>query len=392
MPFSSKLICIGNNIYIKQVKKKVPYMDIYVNEVEKKLILRKKINGRLRQCVLGVFPTVRIEDALKKSIEIGQEWLNQESKPKSYTFSDLFELMLNEKRYNTKSKTIENYQKRFRSKAFDSLRNKPIDLVEIADIWTVIDQYSGMYESKKKVRTIISEVFKYAQKRGIVEKNPTPNLAEIEGKKAEYHSFLDPRFPQSLISYLKFIEKIEKKNIKIALFLNLLIPLRASNLLLILADRLVVVDDIPCMFLESEEMKMGKKGEKPITYPLAQQIYDFILKNSINFTSAENLNRYIRKFRHPQIVGAKKYLTLHSSRSTFASHVQFHGEDIVGSENLLSHTGIAGTSSVAKHYYRSDTFKRGYKVAEWWFSFIENLCKKNNIDLFSIFEGVEDDK
>lgn len=193
MPFSSKLICLGNNIYIKQVKKKVPYMDIYVNEVEKKLILRKKINGRLRQCVLGVFPTVRIEDALKKSIEIGQEWLNQESKPKSYTFSDLFELMLNEKRYNTKSKTIENYQKRFRSKAFDSLRNKPIDLVEIADIWTVIDQYSGMYES-------------------------------------------------------------------------------------------------------------------------------------------------------------------------------------------------------AKHYYRSDTFKRGYKVAEWWFSFIENLCKKNNIDLFSIFEGVEDDK
>lgn len=387
MAFNTRLECLGNNIYVRQTKKKVPYMDILTTEIEKKLIFRKKLNGKLKQCVIGIFPTIKIEDALKKAIIIGQEWELQENKPKYYTFSDLFNLTMTEKKYSTKPNTVENYIKRFNSKAFDILRNKEIGSIEIVDIWRVLDGYSAKYESKKKVRTIINEVFKYAVKRGIVEKNITPNLSEISGKKAEYHSYLDPRFPQSLIDYLKFISKIEKENIKTALLLNLLVPLRASNLLLISADRLVTIDDnIPCIYLEAEKMKSGKKGEKPTTYPLARKIYNFLKNNTINFTSAENLNRYIRKFKHDKIIGAKPYMTLHSMRSVFASHVQFHGSDIIGSENLLSHSGVAGTSSVARHYYRSVPYKRGYKVAEWWFDFIKSLCEKNNINLFDLFE------
>ncbi|MCZ6155902.1 hypothetical protein O6B72_03625 [Campylobacter ureolyticus] len=392
MPYSDKLECLGDGIYVKQVKRKVPYLSILTTEIEKKLIYRKKIGGKLKQCVLGIYPTIKIEDAIRKSIEIGQEWQNQENAPRSYTFSDLFIAMLKEKGYNVKPNTVENYEKRFRTKAFDSLRNKPIDQIEVSDIWKVLDSYSNKYESKKKVRTIISEVFKYAQKRGLVKENITPNLSEISGKKAEYHSYLDPRFPESLISYLKFIETIEKENIRTALLLNLLVPLRAANLLLISADRLVTVDDIPCLYIEAERMKGGKAGEMSNTYPISSEIYDFIEKiGKINFTSSTNLNRYIRKFKHDKIIGAKPYMTLHSARSIFASHVQFYGGDIVGSENLLSHSGVAGASSVAKHYYRSTPYKRGHKVAEWWFSYIKDICIKNNINLFDIFEGADDD-
>lgn len=386
MPFSSKLICLGNGIYIKQVKKKVPYMDIYINEVEKKLIFRKKIHGKQKQCVLGVYPTIKIEDALRKSIEIGQEWQNQESKPQTYTFSDIFRMMLSEKAYSSKPSTIRNYEMRFNSNVFDCIRNKEISTIEVADIWKVLDSYSAKYESKKKVRTMVSETFKYAVKRGLVKENITPSLSEISGKKAEYHSYLDPRFPQSLIDYLKFIEKIKKENIRTALFLNILVPLRASNLMLLSGDRLALVDGIPCIILAAEEMKNGKAGEASNTYPIAREIYDFLEKNDANLTSSANLNRYIRKFKHDKIIGVKPYLTLHSSRSIFASHVQFHGADIVGSENLLSHSGMAGAGGVARHYYRSVPYQRGYQVAEWWFTYIKNVCIKNDINLFYLFE------
>ena len=67
MAFNTRLECLGNNIYVRQTKKKVPYMDILTTEIEKKLIFRKKLNGKLKQCVIGIFPTIKIEDALKKS-------------------------------------------------------------------------------------------------------------------------------------------------------------------------------------------------------------------------------------------------------------------------------------------------------------------------------------
>ena len=35
MAFNTRLECLGNNIYVRQTKKKVPYMDILTTEIEK---------------------------------------------------------------------------------------------------------------------------------------------------------------------------------------------------------------------------------------------------------------------------------------------------------------------------------------------------------------------
>lgn len=113
----------------------------------------------------------------------------------------------------------------------------------------------------------------WLKKRGLIHENIVPSLNQISGIRSSCHSYIDPIDNHCLTDFLIFINKIKQPHIKLALLLNLLIPLRHENLLRMNPiKKLIFIDDIPVLRYSAEELKTRRIGDRPIYYPIPSDL------------------------------------------------------------------------------------------------------------------------
>lgn len=176
---------------------------------------RYRYNGKAQMMTLGSYPKVSLRDARKlrgeqqELLDIGKhparerkaEKLRQEFE-EGHTFQKVALKWLTTREGKLNPKYHIQCQNRLENHVFPHIGNIPIQQITVPDVVLIMEKVSrdGHVETAKRMKQMISQVFRYAVQRGLCESNPAKDIREIlPAKKEKHHACITPEeFPDLL--------------------------------------------------------------------------------------------------------------------------------------------------------------------------------------------------
>lgn len=162
----------------------------------KSFYYRFKWNGKDSTITIGKYPLISLVDARKKRDEYALSILNGKN-PKievgnGTTFSQVANEWFEHKKGEWTEKTQQTNNKRL-GYAVDAFGNTPINNISALDVLNLLRQIEsrGTIETAKRVKSIISQVLRYAMILGLCKADVTYGLSDaLQKQKKSNHSFL----------------------------------------------------------------------------------------------------------------------------------------------------------------------------------------------------------
>lgn len=290
------------------------------------------------------YPKRKILGYYAKASEANEALINYAKNKSSYelsklTFKDVYNKWWSEHSKKIQLNTIKNYQSRYNS-YLCKLNNRvfsELKTLELQDFFNTIDSPT----SQKTTKVVLGELYKYAMKYEIVDK--------------DYSKLIDLK---------KTIKKVERKiftqeEIKI-LFSSNDKTAKAICVLIYTGMRIgeflnLAKDDIENNFIK---VRVSKTSAGIRTIPIHQKIKSIIedfFKNSSPFLypnkKGQLLNYATFNYRFNKILedlGLQKH-TIHDTRHTFASLLNSAGANDVAITSIVGHTDIKTTKGIYTH-------------------------------------------
>ncbi|WP_417591392.1 tyrosine-type recombinase/integrase [Owenweeksia hongkongensis] len=169
---------------------------------------RYRYNGNAQMMALGSYPKVSLKEARKLRSE-QQELLDSGKHParekkaeklrhefeEGHTFQKVALRWLSTREGKLNPKYHLQCHTRLETHVFPYIGNTPIQHINVPDVVSIMERISsdGQIETAKRMKQMISQVFRYAVQRGLCESNPAKDIREIlPAKKEKHHACIPP--------------------------------------------------------------------------------------------------------------------------------------------------------------------------------------------------------
>lgn len=164
-----------------------------------------RFEGKQKTLYLGVYPTIGLAEAREKR-EAAKAILALGRDPANVTLKDVaaensFEMVTLEWFANKRASLADSYSgrliDRLKQDVFPALGHRPIDEIDASEILKVLRKVEerGAYETAKRLRQTISQVFRYAIATGRASRDPAADLRgalKVPGRSA-HHAMIEPK-------------------------------------------------------------------------------------------------------------------------------------------------------------------------------------------------------
>lgn len=243
--------------------------------------VRKRVNGIDERILLGNFPTMTIENARKKILEVrvrvaqGQNPNEDKRKIRAeITFGEMFVQFM--ERYSKPFKRSWKYDERevnrFLSHWFKRKASQ-ISKQEIHKLHEQICTENGLYQANRILERI-SSIYNKLIEWGWEGLNPTKGIKKF--KENSRDRFINP---DELPRFLESLEQEENETIKDYVYTSLLTGARKSNVLAMRWNEL-------CFIRNEWRIPETKNGE-PLVIPLVSTVIEILKKRKENNTNSE---------------------------------------------------------------------------------------------------------
>ncbi len=235
-------------------------------------------HGKEQMLALGKYPTVTLAEARKRRdaaralLEAGKHPSREKQATKlrrisegENTFERVARHWMTTKQKGLNKKYVTQNLARMEQRVFPMIGNLPIAEITIPDVVRVVESISerGTIETAKRMKQIISQVFRYAAQRAMCEHNPAADLRGILPTPDKKHHACVPL--NELPQLLKAIEAREPDLTKAAMELLALTFVRTGELIGAKWDEIDWVREE--WHIPAERMKM----KRPHVVPLSKQ-------------------------------------------------------------------------------------------------------------------------
>ncbi|MFZ4542193.1 MAG: tyrosine-type recombinase/integrase [Rickettsiales bacterium] len=205
---------------------------------------RYKLNGKSQLVALGKFPEVPLEkarklrDEVRTQVQSGKHPAREKKLQKlrritesENTFESVARYWMKTKQKGLNEKYVTQNLARMEQRVFPMIGSLPIAEITIPDVVRVIESISdrGTIETAKRMKQVISQVFRYAAQRGLCIHNPAADLRDILPTAEEKHHACI--HPSELTELLRAIERRENDLTKAAMQLLALTFVRTGELI-----------------------------------------------------------------------------------------------------------------------------------------------------------------
>ena len=206
--------------------------------------LRYRHNGKGQMIALGKYPAIGLAEARRKRDEMKAQvsegkHLSREKKASKLrritesenTFESVARYWMTTKQKGLNEKYVTQNLARMEQRVFPMIGSLPIAEITIPDVVRVVESISdrGTIETAKRMKQVMSQVFRYATQRGLCVHNPAADLRDILPTAEEKHHACI--HPSELPELLQAIEKRENDLTKAAMQLLALTFVRTGELI-----------------------------------------------------------------------------------------------------------------------------------------------------------------
>ena len=356
--------------------------------------MRYRFDGKEQLLSFGAYPVLSLKDArqkqqvakslLVKGVDPRQQAKQDELRRKALvenTFANIADELLEKRCKDGLAETTLKKKAWLIDMAKADFGAFPISEVSAADILATLrkPEAAGNFETAKRLRTVIGEVFRYAVATARAELDPTPSLrgALIAPKVQHYAA------ATSQEAFGKLIKAIWAYDgggpvVQSALKLMALLYPRPGELRLAHWEEFDLQKGV--WTIPAARMKMRREHRKPLSraaIDILQDLQTVTGPNGLAFKSlyargrpiSENtLNQALRRMGF-----TKDEATSHGFRSSASSLLNESGKwnpDAVEAE--LAHVGA---DQIRKAYHRASYWEERAEMAEWWADFVLELEK-----------------
>lgn len=237
-------------------------------------------NGRTERITIGEYPSITIEQARNKALEIVSMLTNGVSvaeglkiKRSQMTFSDLFELFYSQHSIPNKITHVSDRQK-YTKYLKAPLGNKKLAEIDRSDIGSIHSSITASGHGVTANRTIalISAVFSWSIDRGYYSLNPASGIRKNKEKSRERYIL-----PNEMAAFLSATQLEENENIRDYVLVSLFTGARRSNVLSMRWSDI----DLSNQVWNIKRTKNGMSQTIPLT-PEATKILSLRSKNQLS--------------------------------------------------------------------------------------------------------------
>lgn len=346
--------------------------------------------GKEQMLSLGKYPTVtlaearRKRDAARQLVEEGKHPTREKKKEKlrkahegANTFEKIARLCLATKDAKLNAKYSKQRLIRMEQYVFPEIGTLPVTEITIPDVVRVVETIAerGTIETAKRMKQLMSQVFRYAAQRGLCQHNPAADLRDVLPTPAKKHHACI--HPNELPQLLKKIEARDNDYTKYAIQLLMLTFVRTSELI---GAKWKEIDwGKEEWHIPKERMKM----RRPHVVPLANQTIALLkeLQKSTGdkahiFHSAASKSLHISNgtvLMGLRRMGYNGKMTGHGFRTLASTILNENGfaPDVI--ERQLAHED---EDKIRSAYNRAEYILERRKMMQWWGDYLATIMAK----------------
>jgi integrase len=346
--------------------------------------------GKEQMLSLGKYPVLTLAEARKKRdaarqlVEEGKHPTREKKKEKlrkahegANTFEKIARRLLSIKEDGLNAKYSKQCLARMEQHVFPDIGDLPLTEITIPDVVEVVEAIGkrGTVETAKRMKQLISQVFRYAAQRGLCQHNPAADLRDIlPTPETKHHACIHPSELPELLTKLK---KRDNDFTKYAIQLLMLTFVRTGELI---GAQWKEIDWAKAEWhIPKERMKM----RRPHVVPLSKQAIG-ILKE-LHKTTGEKIHIFhsaASKSLHMsngavlmglRRMGYQKRMTGHGFR-TLASTVL--NENSFASDVIERQLAHEDDDKIRSAYNRAEYMPERKKMMQWWADYLDNATSK----------------
>lgn len=264
------------------------------------------------------------------------------------TLEELYDKWRNQKEFRQLSdKGQESYTTTWKN--LSPLAGRKFRDLRPADYQEIIDNKSGSYSAKSKIRILISQLCKFAIMNDIIDKNYAPVLRI--GRKTE-------NTEEKKIFTAKDIQKLfsaAESDSTAKIVLILIYTGMRINELFDLKKTDVFLDGRTPHFVGGEKTEAGKNRFIPIALPILSYVQNFMEQDGIYLICGEKGGRmnygFFRDKRYYPLLERLgiEPITMHKTRHTFASMMVKAGARPEDLQQIIGHADYSTTANIYNH-------------------------------------------
>ncbi len=336
-------------LHYRDIKKD---LSLYITQKgSKTFYIRKSINKKNTRIILGNFPDISLEEAIKKSLEAKNaiaNGINPKDKKKEADSVPTFEKAFNdflEKYALIHKKSVSEDERRFKrfSKVFKETKISQITKDDIQKIHSALGKENGKYEANR-VLQLISAIYSKAIFFGVKTDNPAQGIQKFKEKSRD-------RFLQNdeIKTFFKTLNTLKSQTMKDYVLMSLFTGARKANILS------MQWQDIN--FNQAKWVIKNSKNGEDLNIPLSLNALEILESRKNNnsiyvFSSATSKYGHFKEPKTSWKTLLKKAkienLRLHDLRRTLGSYLQMTGTDLHGIGLALGHKSHQATQVYAR--------------------------------------------
>ena len=354
---------------------------------------RYRYQGKEQMLAIGEYPIVGLAEARKKRDEAKGKLaegkhLTREKKiqklrqahESANTFEKIARRWLEMKEQGLNEKYASQSLARMEQHVFPRIGALAIAEITIPDVVEVVEAIGkrGTIETAKRMKQIMSQVFRYAAQRGLCQHNPAADLRDLlPSQEKEHHACIHP---SELPELLAKIESLQENVTKYAIKLLMLTFVRTGEL--IGAKWEEINWDKEEWHIPKERMKMRRSH----TVPLSTQVIDILREQHKStsekefiFFSAASACKHISNgtvLMGLRRLGYKNRMTGHGFRTLASTILNEKGcaPDVI--ERQLAHED---TDKIRSAYNRAEYLLERKKMMQEYANYLDSVARGNNI-------------
>jgi integrase len=346
-------------------------------------------HGKQQVLALGKYPTVTLAEARKKRnagrelLDAGKNPIREKKAAKlrqitegENTFERVARHWVTTNQHGVIAKTVTQNLSRLQQHVFPMIGSLPISEITIPDVVRVVERIGerGTIEMAKRVKQLMSQVFRYAAQRGLCTFNPAADLRGILPKTEEKHYACV--HPSELPTLLQAIDTYNSDLSKIAMQLLVLTFVRTGELIGAKWDE---IDwERKEWHIPKERMKMKRPHIVPLStqsLALLQELQTRTGQRTHIFYSAASKDKHISNgivLMALRRMGYRGRMTGHGFRSMASTilNEQGYSPDVI--ERQLAHED---SDKIRAAYNRAEYLSERKKMMQDYADHLEALKK-----------------
>jgi integrase len=349
--------------------------------------------GKGQMTALGKYPAVSLAKARKLRDE-AREALDQGTHPTRHkraeknrrelegnnTFERIARMWMETKQIGLNEKYAKQSMDRLEKLVFPVIGSLPITQITIPDIVALIERLAkkGTIETAKRMKQVVSQVFRYASQRGLCIHNPASDMRDIlPSQENKHHASV------SLDEFPELLRAIENRNPDFSKYVLQLLALTFVRTGELIGAKWQEIDwDREEWHIPKERMKMKRDHIVPLSHQaieILKQIQNITGNRDYIFFSASSKSKHISNgtaLMALRRMGYGKKMTGHGFRSLASSILYEQDYKPEAIEAQLAHKDQNETRSA--YNYKATYMPERKKMMQDWADYLDELVKEHN--------------